>query len=488
MTTFLQPASVQINRSVPKSAQAVGVPVGTTGAVPRLLGLSRAALSAHGFEGKVGQSLAVPSGDGPTLVAVGIGDPGKVDTTVLRTAAAAVVRAAGSRAVVATTLADLPGIDAARAGQAVAEGALLAAYRFAGIKKKANTSALTDLVLVAGEARAKGVSTGAERGRVTAGAAYLARDLANLPPAYMTARMMAEKAQEVGRTSGLTVEVFDEHQLAEMGCGGMLGVNRGSKEPPRMVRLTYTPKNPSGHLALVGKGVMFDSGGLSLKPSDGMITMKMDMSGAAAVLSAMSTLKALRCKSKVTGYLMCTDNMGGGDAFKLGDVLTFRNGKTSEIHNTDAEGRLVLADGLSLAVEDKADAVIDIATLTGACMVALGTKIAGVMGNDDAVISRVRAASKTTDEQVWQLPLERGYRSLLDSGVADMRNIGGPHGGAITAALFLSEFVGDVPWAHLDIAGPMAVDGDSGWLSRGATGFGTRLLIDMALGFSSPVR
>ncbi|MFM8312069.1 MAG: leucyl aminopeptidase, partial [Ilumatobacteraceae bacterium] len=388
----------------------------------------------------------------------------------------------------ATTLADLPGVDAARAGQAVAEGALLAAYRFAGIKKNANTNAVTDLVLVVGEARSKGVSSGAERGRVTAGAAYLARDLANLPPAYMTARMMAEKAQEVGRASGLTVEVFDEHQLAEMGCGGMLGVNRGSKEPPRMVRLTYTPKNPSGHLALVGKGVMFDSGGLSLKPSDGMITMKMDMSGAAAVLSAMSTLKALRCKSKVTGYLMCTDNMGGGDAFKLGDVLTFRNGKTSEIHNTDAEGRLVLADGLSLAVEDKADAIIDIATLTGACMVALGTKIAGVMGNDDAVISRVRAASKATDEQVWQLPLERGYRSLLDSGVADMRNIGGPHGGAITAALFLSEFVGDVPWAHLDIAGPMAVDGDSGWLSRGATGFGTRLLIDVALGFSSPVR
>ncbi|MGA0894117.1 MAG: leucyl aminopeptidase family protein, partial [Ilumatobacteraceae bacterium] len=293
MTKFSQPASVQINRSVPKSAQAVGVPVGTSGAVPRLLGLSRAALAAHGFEGKVGQSLAVPSADGPTVIAVGIGDPAKVDTAVLRTAAAGVVRAAGARAVVATTLADVTGIDAAKAGQAVTEGALLAAYRFAGIKKNANTSALTDLVLVAGEARSKGVSSGAERGRITAGAAYLARDLANLPPAYMTARMMAEKAQEVGRASGLTVEVFDEHQLAEMGCGGMLGVNRGSTEPPRMVRLTYTPKSPSGHLALVGKGVMFDSGGLSLKPSDGMLTMKMDMSGAAAVLSAMSTLKAL---------------------------------------------------------------------------------------------------------------------------------------------------------------------------------------------------
>jgi leucyl aminopeptidase len=422
------------------------------------------------------------------MIAVGIGDPAALSVSTLRTAAAAVVRAAGKRGVVATSLADLPGVDATRAGQAVAEGALLAAYRFGGIKKDPNKSHLTDLVLAVGEARSKGVTTGAERGSVTAGAAYLARDLANLPPAYMTARMMAEKAQEVGRASGLTVEVFDEHQLTEMGCGGMIGVNRGSEEPPRMVRLTYTPKNPTGHLALVGKGVMFDSGGLSLKPSDGMLTMKMDMSGAAAVLSAMTTLKALRCKSKVTGYLMCTDNMSGGDAFKLGDVLTFRNGKTSEIHNTDAEGRLVLADGLSLAVEDKVDAIVDIATLTGACMVALGTKIAGVMSNNDALVNRVRAASSSTDESVWQLPLERSYRNLLDSNVADMRNIGGPYGGAITAALFLAEFVGDVPWAHLDIAGPMAADADNGWLSKGATGFGTRLLIDLALGFSSPAK
>jgi len=175
--------------------------------------------------------------------------------------------------------------------------------------------------------------------------------------------------------------------------------------------------------------------------------------------------------------------MPAGNSFKLGDVLTFRNGKTAEIHNTDAEGRLVLADGLSLAVEDKPDAIVDIATLTGACMVALGTKMAGVMGNDQPLIDRIRAASATTDEQVWQLPLEKSYRKLLDSQVADMRNIGGPHGGAITAALFLNEFVGDVPWAHLDIAGPMAADGDDGWLSKGATGFGTRLLIDLALGF-----
>ncbi|MDO8364144.1 MAG: leucyl aminopeptidase [Actinomycetota bacterium] len=477
-------ATVLISRATPKTIDAVGVPVATTGTVPRSLGLNRAALAAAGFEGKAGQTLVVPNGNGATQIAVGIGEPGALTVQALRNAAAALVRAAGKRATVATNLADLEGTEAAKAAQAVVEGALLAAYRYGGIKKEPNKSTLQQLVLVVGDKRAAGARTGSERGQVTAGAAYLARDLANTPPAYMTARHIAEKAVAVAHSNGLGVEVFNRDQLAAMGCGGMLGVNAGSTEPPRMVRLTYTPRKPVGHLALVGKGVMFDSGGLSLKPSDGMLTMKMDMSGAAAVLATMGTLKALKCKAKVTAYLMCTDNMSGGAAFKLGDVLTFRNGKTAEIHNTDAEGRLVLADGLSLAVEDSPDAIVDIATLTGACMVALGTKLAGVIGNDQPFVDKVRAASAATDENIWQLPLEKGYRKLLDSNVADMRNIGGPHGGAITAALFLSEFVGEVPWAHLDIAGPMAVDGDDGWLSKGATGFGTRLLIELATTFT----
>ena len=477
-------ATVLISRTTPKSVDAVAVPVGTTGAVPRSLGLNRAALAAIGFEGKPGQTVVVPSGTGPAQIAVGIGEAGTLTVQGLRNAAAAVVRAAGKRAVVATNLADLDGIDAVKAAQAVVEGGLLAAYRYAGIKKEPNKSALTQLVLVVGEKRTNGARIGSERGQATAAAAVLARDLANTPPAYMTARHMAEKAVEVARACGLTVEVFNRDQLAEMGCGGMLGVNAGSVEPPRMVRLTYTPRNAVGHLALVGKGVMFDSGGLSLKPSDGQIAMKMDMSGAAAVLATMGSLKGLRCKARVTGYLMCTDNMPGGNAVKLGDVLTFRNGKTAEIHNTDAEGRLVLADGLSLAVEDAPDAIVDIATLTGACMVALGTKVAGVIGNNQSIVDRLRAASAATDEQIWQLPLEKAYRKQLDSNVADMRNIGGPPGGAITAALFLNEFVGDVPWAHLDIAGPMAADADDGWLSKGATGFGTRLLIELATGFT----
>ena len=295
-------------------------------------------------------------------------------------------------------------------------------------------------------------------------------------------------ATDVAASSGLQIEVFDEDALAELGCGGLLGVNAGSAEPPRMIRLTYRPENTTGHLAMVGKGVMYDSGGISLKPTDPMhAAMKMDMSGAAAVLSSMSTLAALDCRTTVTGYLMCTDNMPSGSAMKLGDVLRIHGGTTVEIHNTDAEGRLVLADGLALATEQQPDAIVDIATLTGACMVALGPAMAGVLGNDQAWVDQVKTAAVAADEPVWQLPLEqKKYRKMLDSDVADVKNVGGPYGGAITAAVFLSEFVGDVPWAHLDIAGPMKVDADESWRSKGATGFGTRLLVDLAVNFTAP--
>jgi leucyl aminopeptidase len=281
--------------------------------------------------------------------------------------------------------------------------------------------------------------------------------------------------------------VYNRDQLIAMGCGGLVAVNAGSVEPPRMVKLEYRPTGARGHVVLVGKGVMYDSGGISLKPSDAShASMKMDMSGAAAVLATMGALKALKVKTSVTAFLMCTDNLPSGSAMKLGDVLTMHNGKTVEIHNTDAEGRLVLADGLSLGTQLKPDAMIDIATLTGACMGALGKKMAGVFGNNTAVIDQIKQASSRTDELVWELPLFADYRKLLDSNVADMRNIGGPLAGATTAALFLSEFVADVPWAHLDIAGPMEADGDDGWLNRGATAYGTRLLIDFCAQFKKP--
>ena len=278
--------------------------------------------------------------------------------------------------------------------------------------------------------------------------------------------------------------------LRELGCGGLLGVNAGSAEPPQLVKLTYRPKRrkaAAARLALVGKGIMYDSGGISLKPSDAMhAAMKMDMSGAAAVLATMSALRAVGCPNEVTGYLMCTDNMPSGSAMKLGDVLHIHGGKTVEIHNTDAEGRLVLADGLALAVEEKPDAVVDIATLTGACLVALGTGYAGVLGNDQALVDRLLASAKAVDEKAWQLPLERGYRKLLDSDVADIKNVAGPYGGAITAAVFLAEFVGDTPWAHVDMASTMKSDTDDSWRSKGATGFGTRLLLDLATSYTKP--
>ena len=485
--------SVLTSRSLPRSADAVGVAVATTGAVPRNLGLSRAALTAHGFDGKVGQTLTVPSASGPTVVAVGIGDARKATASDVRNAAAAFARATAKHDKVALSIVDAVTLDARSAGQAAVEGFLLASYRFHQLKTTKSVPSGT-VTIVSSAAKSRGADAGVERGKVTAGAVYLARDLANLPPAHLTARMLADRAVEVAQASGLDVEVFDKDKIQVMGLGGLLAVNKGSVEPPRMVKLTYTPKpargatrGATGHLVMVGKGVTYDSGGISLKPSDPMhANMKMDMSGAAAVLSAMSTLAALGCPTKVTGYLMCTDNRPSGSAMAMGDVLTFRNGKTSEIHNTDAEGRLILADGLALAVESKPHAIVDIVTLTGACMAALGPKIAGVLGSNQDFIDQVIGAASTTDEPVWQLPLERSYRKFLDSNVADMKNVGGPYGGAITAALFLNEFTGDVPWAHLDIAGPMNVDGDDGWLSRGATGYGTRLLVELAMKFTRP--
>ena len=305
---------------------------------------------------------------------------------------------------------------------------------------------------------------------------------------------MAEVAEAIAADRGLGIEVFDKEALLQLGCGGLLGVNAGSVEPPRMIKLTYRPQGPrggaapaTGHLILVGKGITYDSGGINLKPGDAMHgLMKMDMSGAAAVLAALSALAALDCPTAVTGYLMCTDNMPSGSAQKMGDVLTIHGGKTVEVLNTDAEGRLILADALVLAVEEHPDAIVNIATLTGACLRALGDQIAGVFGNHQGFVEQVGAAARRTDESVWQSPLDRRYRKQIDSPIADLKNMGGEYPGAITAALFLAEFVGTVPWAHLDICGPMYAEADEAWRPKGATGFGARLLIDLALHFTPP--
>ena len=478
-----------VSKSVPAKVAAIVIPVAASGPIPSGVGLNRAQLSALGFEGRASQTQTLPPAAGKTAVRVllGIGEVRNLDTSVLRNVAASAARACARYESIATSLPGVMRGSAKAPTQAVVEGIALALHRWVALKNdKSGLSKLTSVTLVSAEKTAE-VQAGMLMGIATSTAVCTARDFANTPPSHLTARQFAEHAVAIAEASGLEATVYNKDQLIAMGCGGLVGVNAGSTEPPRMVKLEYKPTAARGKVVLVGKGVMYDSGGISLKPSDGMhAMMKMDMSGAAAVLATMGALRALKVKTQVTAYLMCTDNMPSGSALKLGDVLTMRNGKTVEIHNTDAEGRLILADGLSLGAESKPDAMIDIATLTGACLGALGKKMAGVLSNNSGVVSQLMGSSSRTNELLWELPLFHDYRRLLDSNVADMRNIGGPYAGATTAALFLHEFVGTTPWAHLDIAGPMDADGDEGWLNRGATAYGTRLLIDFCANFTKP--
>jgi leucyl aminopeptidase len=463
-------------RSLPRTAPVLGLGVFTDGAVPRQLGLGRKALAALGFEGKVGQALVVPSDRG-VVIAIGLGEPKKVTVSSLRKSAAALARAAQKQTTVTTNLVDLSGLAAATAAQSVVEGMGLALYRFNDVRSKKDVPKLDTVTLVA-DVAAIAVERGIRRGQTLVEAVSLARDLSNMPPNLLNAADMAAKAIELSSPE-LTVEVWGKDRLKAERCNGILAVNAGSVAEPALIRMSYRPKGATKTIGLVGKGITFDSGGLSLKPSNGMDGMKMDMSGAGSMMAVMSALPALKPKVNVEAWLCCTDNLPSGSAMKVSDVITYRNGKTAEVMNTDAEGRLVLADGLVLADEMKVDAVIDMCTLTGACMVALGTKISALVGNNDALIERVKTAAANTDEPVWQLPLAHEYRKQLDSPVADMKNIGGPNGGVITAALFLNEFVGSTPWAHLDIAGKESVDADEDWKVRGATGYGVRMLVDL---------
>lgn len=465
---------------------AVAVLVGSEGAVSSRLGLDRKALERAGFKGAPGSTLVVPAAAGPLLVAVGIGDPAELDADKLREAIAHAVRATRAKAHIGIEL-PATDIEAHELGRIAAEGALLARYSFTILKAAASAPvALEQLQLRSPGIDAAAANAGVEEGRISARAANIARDLCNAPPSHLTAVGMGEVASELGARFGFEVQEFDREALIELRCGGLLGVNAGSAQEPRMIKLSYTPEGTAtGHLGLVGKGIMYDSGGVSLKPSDPMhLLMKMDMGGAASVLATFTGLRDSGSTARVTGFLMCTDNMPSGSAYKLGDVLTTRSGITIEVKNTDAEGRLVMCDALTLANEENVDAIIDIATLTGASLMALGQLTAPVFGNDQDLVDEVRVSSARTDEQVWQLPLEHRYRKQLDSDVADISNLGGSYAGATTAALFLADFVGDTPWAHLDIAGTMQSGTDDGWRSKGATGFGARILIDVARDFT----
>jgi len=441
-----------------------------------------------GFTGKLGQTRWVPSGDGiaaDSVVIVGLGSPDEVSAGVLRRAAAAVARKARKAGSVATTLVSA-GNDVTADARAVAEGLILGSYQFLTYKGDGEDSELTEVISIG--PGGKRVLAAFDRGGVVADATCWARDMVNEPAGSLGPREFVAAARKQLAGAGVRVTVLEEAQIRKQKLGGLLGVNAGSDEPPRFLKVSYSPTSPRGSLAFVGKGVTFDSGGLSLKPAKAMEQMKTDMGGAAAVVGAMSALRDAGVRTKVTAYVPLTENMPNGRATRPGDVLTIRNGKTVEVLNTDAEGRLILADALSLAVEDGPDAIVDLATLTGACLVALGEKIAGLMGNNDSLVEQVEEAAGAAGEPVWHLPLPEDYRSQLDSEIADVQNIGGQWAGSLTAGLFLEEFVDDVPWAHLDIAGPARADKDDGELTRGGTGYGVRTLVELASSFRRPVR
>lgn len=449
-----------------------------------------------GFTGAVGETLLVPlsavkgAAKGAVKVAllVGLGSPDTVTLDDLRVAGATVARRSKKIKRVSTSLAsDAPEhLDRGAAAQAVAEGIALGAYEYLEYRSKPQPTKLAEVVVLGASAS---VRRALERAVTVTDAVVWARNAVNRPAAQLSPDQFAKSAQALLRGKGVKVEVLDVPALRKERLGGILGVGQGSKQPPRLVKMTYSPRGARGSIALVGKGVVFDSGGLSIKTASGMETMKTDMAGAAAVIATMSALAALGVKTKVIALTPMVENMPSGGAIRPGDVLTFRNGKTAEVLNTDAEGRLILADALSLAVEAKPDAIIDLATLTGACVVALGEKIAGLMANDEDFGARVSAAATRSGEPMWSLPLPKFYRKQIDSEIADMKNIGsGGYGGAITAGLFLQEFVGDVPWVHLDIAGPARTGADDGYNPRGATGFGVRTLLELVTQPPAPKR
>ena len=325
-----------------------------------------------------------------------------------------------------------------------------------------------------------------ERGRILGQAINLTRDLVNRPPQEITPMGFARRAEAVASEFGLRFELLDQSRLEQERMRSMLAVAQGSPQPPCMVVVEHDGGGPNGpRLALVGKGVTFDRGGLSLKPTDGMLTMKCDMAGAATVLGAMTAIARLNLPVNVVGYMGLVENMPGGAAFKLGDILTARNGVTIEVLNTDAEGRLVLADVLSYAVDAGVDRIVDLATLTGACVVALGEDVSGAFTNDQPWCDAVLAAAKATGEDVWQLPMWDSYEDLIKGDVGDIKNTGGRWGGAITAARFLQHFVGNKPWVHLDIAGPAFASSNKPHREAGATGHMVRTLVELARRFGT---
>jgi leucyl aminopeptidase len=459
----------------------------------RLGGHLAGAARAEGFVGKADSSLALhtlgrlPAG---RVLLAGLG-PRKGDGALeaLRMAAGGVARAAG-RAGARTLALVLPGgLEAGAAARAAGEGALLGAYRFDRYlsKKKEARPEKVVLVVPRGQERTAAIRDDLGLARATAAAVAWARDLVNEPPMVCTPTFLAAAAQALAKEAGLRFEARGPREIAALRMGMFLGVTRGSAEEPRLVRVSYVPKGAAGKrkpLVLVGKAITFDSGGLSLKPTEGMLTMNGDMAGAAAVVGAMKVVAEIEPHFPVHAVFGACENMPGGRAYKPSDVLRAYNGKTVQISNTDAEGRLVLGDVLAWAAESLGPAaMVDVATLTGACVVALGNFTVGAMGPDGPVVEAVLSAARRAGEDLWRLPLTEALRENLKSDVADMKNTGERWGSAIAAGLFLREFVGDVPWVHLDIAGPSHAAKERGYWAKGGTGVPLRTLVELVRGW-----
>jgi leucyl aminopeptidase len=439
------------------------------GSEEALEAISPGLFAAAGFEGKAGQTVSVPHETAAAALCVGLGEEASFQS--LRAAAGeAVRRVKTERAISLLALVDVEG-----ATRGVAEGSLLGGYQYRTYKSD-------DDVLEAQVVEIVGADEEELRDAIIMSeATILARDWVNTPAKDKAPETLSGSFSSAAADVGIRAEVWDEDRIVTEGLGAVLGVAAGSDRDPRVVILQYDPDGAVGHLALVGKGITFDSGGLSIKPASSMEEMKDDMAGAAAVTAATIGMARLGLPIRVTTITPLTDNAVGGNATRPGDVLRPVDGPTIEVLNTDAEGRLILADGLGLAKRFEPDLTLDVATLTGAAAVALGKQVAAVFGSESEVAARVLAAADRAGEEFWQMPLFTGYRKSLDSNIADIKNISGTrYGGAIVAALFLAEYAGDGPWAHLDIAGPARSQETSGEFVKGASGVGVRTLIELA--------
>jgi leucyl aminopeptidase len=453
-------------------------------------------LDASSFRGKEQEALLLYPGNtaAKRMMLVGLGKSEKVNLERLRRSSATAVKLAkGAKAAVLALFEPDPDLlESLRSdfspdiwqsvGVALAEGAALSAYKFDKYisKEKNSNLSLKSVVLISNNARrTSAMKAGVKVAQVLCDATYFARDLENAPGNEIFPEALAECTRQSGRKHGFRVTVFDERRIKRLGMGGLIGVSQGSDKPPRFIVMEYNRgKKRIPTVALVGKGVTFDSGGISIKPAANMAEMKMDMSGAAAVIGTLETAARLKLPLHIVGLVPTTENLLGGSSLKPGDVLRHYNGKTSEVDNTDAEGRLILADALAYAARYKPDVVIDLATLTGACVVALGHFATGMLGNDQQMMDRLKESGERTYERVWQLPMFDEYEKLIKSDIADVKNVGGRWAGAITAAMFLRKFIGDYKWVHLDIAGTAIIEESSDYIPKGGSGVGIRLLTD----------